>query len=133
MRRLAECSGSVNAEKAKGLQLFRRQQIQTKDAAKLTVTAYATKVSSSSFVARMGCSCNAGGAGGAEQECSCSPSRGESPRGTSWGWLRKEEGGMGAGPGIRGDTAADGKQIFQLRDSEHQATHQGARCELPSE
>lgn len=53
------------------------------------------------------------------------PSRGESPLSISWGRLRKEEGGReGAGPRIC-DTAADGKQICRMRDSEHQAAHQG--------
>lgn len=66
------------------------------------------------------------------------PSRGESPLGTSWGRLRKEEGGReggkdgrreGSGPRSC-DTAADGKQICRMRDSRQQAAHQGVPVQI---
>lgn len=84
------------------------------------------KVSSSSFVGRMGCSCNTGGARGGWAGVQLLPSRGENPLSTSWGRLRKEE---GAGPRSC-DTAADRKQICQMRGSEHQAAHQGVPVQI---
>lgn len=131
-RCLVESSDSGNAEKAKGLWLFRRQQIQTKDAAKLPVTAYATKSYLLVLCRQAGLQLQHGGRQGGRAGVQLLPVTWREPTRHLLGMAQKR-GGREGGRGVRRSTAAVGKQRGRVREGERQATRQGALCWVPGE